>query len=159
MNVTKHVRYLLPALLLGVAAFASAEWEMDRAARLAAEECDGECHTCGIQFNKTHLFSGGEETHWNYPYGCVRVDCPNPCLGLPGGGGDDEPLGEVLAAAAFALEHDDVSAVRAILNSDTRLFVNAARGVLQATGCEDDKIVATIAVNERMLAGVLADDE
>jgi len=159
MNITKHGRYLLPALLLGVAAFMSPEWRTDRAARLAATECDGDCHTCGQQIEKTHLISGGVESHWNYPYGCVEVECPNPCLALPGGGGDGEPLAEVLAAAADALQRDDVSTVRAILETDKRLFVNLARGVLQATGCDDDKIVATIAVNERMLAGVLVDDE
>jgi hypothetical protein len=102
--------------------------------------------------NETHLHSGGSGSHWDYPYGCVEVECPNGCHSVPGGGGDEEvPLDQVLSKAVAAIESDDVAAVLAILDEDERLFVNRERGVLQAIGCSQEKIVATVALTERML--------
>ncbi len=164
MRITNRVRYFIPALLLGVLAFTSSDIKaainkgnaLHLAARLAADHCGGDCHTCGQQIHKTHLISGGSGSHWDFPYGCVEAPCPNECShgGQLPGGGNDEPLEEVLTAAADAIQRDDVSAVRAILATEKRLFVNHTRGVLQATGCHDDKIVATIGLSEVMLASV-----
>ncbi len=160
MRTSFHVRYFFPILLVGVLAFTSSDIRaaIDRgnarhlAERITAHHCGGECHTCGFMLRETHLFSGGSGSHWDYPYGCVDVVCPNGCHGEAPGGGGDEPLEEVLVKAADAIARDDVAVVRQLLTADKRLFVNYERGVLQAKGCSEEKIVATVALSDVMLA-------
>jgi len=122
-------------------------------ARMAADHCGGQCHPCGVQINKTHLFTGGSGSHWNYPYDCVVAECPNPCYhggGENPGGGNEEPLADVLAAVVTAIDEGNALALREIVSRDTRVFVNSNRGAIQASGCDGDAVIATIAVSDHL---------